>query len=79
MIVFEHAMRDWSDWVRECPVPVDIIQGAHDPVAAAEVVQSFAEAFPDTLTLHLLADAGYMVMLSHTGFVVERLVAAARS
>ncbi len=78
MIVFEHAMRDWSDWVSECAVPVEIIQGAHDPVAAADVVHSFVEAFPDNLTLHTLDDAGYMVLLSHTNFVVECLAAAAR-
>ena len=77
MIVFEHATKDWSEWVRDCRVPVDIIQGLHDPVASCDVVQAFANAHPENLVLHILPDAGYMVMLSHTDFIVAHLKSAA--
>ncbi|MEM9583896.1 MAG: hypothetical protein AAGA08_12340 [Pseudomonadota bacterium] len=78
VIAFEHAMRDWTDYIRDCAVPIDLIQGRHDAVAGADGVAAMAAAYPDKMVLHMIEDGGYMLYLSHTRDVVGILLAAAR-
>jgi len=77
VIAFEHAMRDWRDWIEECLVPVELIQGRHDPIAAAAGVEAMASAYASKMRVHLIEDGGYMLFLSHTEKVIDILTNAA--
>ncbi len=79
VIAFEHAMRDWTDYIQDCTVPIDLIQGRHDSVAGAAGVEAMAAAYPDKMTLHMIEDGGYMLYLSHTRDIVRILLAATQA
>ncbi len=78
VIAFEHAMRDWRDWIEGCAVPVELIQGRHDPIAAASGVEAMAAAYPEKMNLNMIEDGGYMLFLSHTDIITAHLSKAAR-
>ena len=78
VIAFEHAMRDWSDWIDGCAVPIDLISGEYDPIAPVGGIQKMVAAYPDKMTLHLIKDAGYMVFLGATQEVIKILKVSAR-
>ncbi|MFK7876614.1 MAG: alpha/beta fold hydrolase [Paracoccaceae bacterium] len=78
VIAFDHAMRDWSDWITDCPVPIELIQGRHDPIASAGSIETLAAAYPDQIKVHMIEDGGYMLFMSHTRQMVDLLSAAAR-
>lgn len=77
VVAFDNAMRDWSDWVRACPVPIELIQGRHDGISNIETARAFAAAFPKKLTLTEIPDGGYLTILTHTDIVLECLGRAA--
>ena len=73
VIAFEHAMRDWSDWIDGCAVPIDLISGEHDPIAPIGGIRNMVAAYPDKMTLRLIKDTGYMVFLGATDAVIKIL------
>lgn len=78
VIAFEHAMRDWSDWIDSCAVPIDLISGEFDPIAPIGGIRNMVAAYPDKMSLHLIRDAGYMLFLGSTDKVIEILRGPAR-
>ena len=73
VIAFEHAMRDWSDWIEDCAVPIDLVSGEHDPIAPISGVRALAAAYPDKITLHTIKDSGYMLFFGHTQAMIDIL------
>ncbi len=71
VIAFEHAMRDWSDRIDACAVPIDLISGEYDPIAPVGGIRNMAAAYPDKMSLHLIKDAGYMIFLGSTDAVIK--------
>lgn len=78
VIAFEHAMRDWSDWIDSCAVPIDLISGEFDPIAPIGGIRNMVAAYPDKMDLHLIENAGYMVFLGATEAVIDILKGTAR-
>lgn len=78
VIAFEHAMRDWSDWIDGCAVPIELISGEYDPIAPVGGIRNMIAAYPNKMTLHLIKDAGYMVFLGSTDAVIDILKGPAR-
>ncbi len=78
VIAFEHAMRDWSDWIDGCAVPIELISGEYDPIAPVGGIRKMVESYPDKMTLHVIEDAGYMVFLGATDAIIEVLQDASR-
>lgn len=78
VIAFEHAMRDWSDWIEDCAVPIELILGEYDPIAPVCGIRNMVAAYPTKMTLHLVKDAGYMVFLGSTDAVINILKGPAR-
>lgn len=78
VIAFEYAMRDWSDWIDACSVPIDLISGMHDPIAPIGGVRNMAAAYPDKMRMHEIEGAGFMVFLGATDAVIKVLKEATR-
>ncbi|MEM9843412.1 MAG: alpha/beta fold hydrolase [Pseudomonadota bacterium] len=72
-IAFDYAARDWSDWIRNCAVPIHLIQGSKDGTSPIEVAENLAQDFSEQITLHTLEGAGFMSMLSHSDAFVDLL------
>lgn len=70
-VAFDHAMRDWSDWVEACPLPIELIQGHHDGISHIDTARIFAQAYPDKITLTEIPDGGFLTIMTHTPFVIE--------
>ncbi|MEO3999045.1 LuxR C-terminal-related transcriptional regulator [Mesorhizobium sp. CAU 1732] len=52
--------RNWSMLVRECPVPVRLLQGAEDPQTPAETVRELIVEFPH-LDIEIVENAGQLL------------------
>ncbi|MEJ6393429.1 alpha/beta fold hydrolase [Gymnodinialimonas sp. 2305UL16-5] len=75
-VAFEYAMRDWSDWVRDSAVPIELIQGHHDGISNIDTARRFAAAFPDKIKLTEIPDGGFLTSLTHTDVLIDRLSAS---
>lgn len=73
ILVFEYAAEDWSDAVAQCPVPIVLLQGLHDPSTSYTSIARFAAHFPDKITLHTFEKSGYLTFITETEAFVERL------
>ena len=79
----EHAVRsflfakeDWSHWVSECPVPIHVVQGQHDPSSDPATVTDFANRHSEQITLHRIPNAGYLTFITHTRTMIDLLECA---
>jgi len=73
VLSFEFAAMDWSDWIEQGTVPIELIQGRHDPSSSYGEIERFAARHPDKITLHGIEDAGYQTFLTHTDLMVAKL------
>ena len=73
VLSFKYAQTDWTEWIAECPVPIQIVQGANDPSSDPESVRRFAETYPSHVRYHRIEDAGYLTFITHTDQMIEYL------
>lgn len=78
LLSFEYAAKDWTSWIDDCQVPIELVQGHHDPSSSYAGIERFAALHPDKITLHGIEDAGYLTFLTHTDLMLEKLVQFAR-
>ena len=51
---------NWSGRLRDCTVPIRLLQGADDPQATPETVREWADAFPE-IEIEIVEDAGQLL------------------
>ncbi len=73
ILSFEFASKDRSGWIKDGTVPIELVQGRHDPSSSFSEIERFAKRFPDKITLHGIEDAGYLTFLTHTDEIVAKL------
>lgn len=78
ILVFEYAAEDWGAAVAECPVPITLLQGRHDPSTSYASVARFAAHHPDKITLHTFEEGGYLTFMTDTDAFIDRLRLACR-
>lgn len=78
ILVFEYAAEDWSPAVARCPVPIMLLQGAHDPSTSFTSVERFAAHYPDKIALHTFKNGGYLTFMTDTKDFIEILQLACR-
>ncbi|MEM9046022.1 MAG: alpha/beta hydrolase, partial [Pseudomonadota bacterium] len=79
ILVFEYAAEDWGPSVGQCPVPITLLQGRHDPSISYASVVRFAAHHPDKITLHTFENGGYLTFMTDTDEFVEQLSQVCRT
>ncbi|MEM6891569.1 MAG: hypothetical protein AAF636_26125 [Pseudomonadota bacterium] len=79
ILVFEYAAEDWSAAINQCPVPMILLQGVHDPSTSYASVARFAAHFPDKITLHTFKNSGYLMFMTDTEDFIDHLHLACRT
>ncbi len=74
----EAVHSDWYDDADACPVPIEIVHGAHDKTNSLESVRRFAAAFPNKISVEEIADGGGFLHVTHEDLHVAYLTALAR-
>ncbi len=65
-----HVIRDWSDMVEGCTVPVICVHGIHDPVVKIDSVRRFCAGY-DFAELRENADAGQLIFYQKPQTVLD--------
>lgn len=73
VLSFEYARRDWTDCVRNCPVPIEVVRGEHDPSSDPVAIRNFCENHKSKITLNEIPGAGYLTFITHTNQMIRLL------
>ncbi|MEL6954617.1 MAG: LuxR C-terminal-related transcriptional regulator [Pseudomonadota bacterium] len=73
ILVFEYAAEDWGACIANCPIPITLLQGRHDPAISYASVVRLAAAYPEKITLHTFENCGYLSFVTDTAGFVSQL------
>ena len=62
----------WAELVRNCPVPVRLLQGAEDPQTPAETVRELMVEFPN-IDVEIIENAGQLLFFQEWPRVLDEL------
>lgn len=63
---FAYSLRDWSDALTRCRVPITILHGTKDSCVSIEDVRKFAHHYTDIINLKEFQDTGFMLPYTRT-------------
>ena len=69
----EEIHTDWYADAEACPVPITMMHGVKDKTNSIESVRSFAQAFPNKITLVEVADGGGFLHITHEDLHIASL------
>jgi len=67
-----HVVRDWSDVIKQCEQPIELLHGEHDPVVSIASVRDFHAQHSNQTNLTALSNTGQLVLYEQP----EQLIAA---